>query len=207
MAVISPAKLKVEARKYSIIAGKELGVNPDWIYAQWAHETGGFSSQLALRNFNLAGITVRGTPGEWRSYSSLEEFTKDYVNIIKSSYPGVPGSETLAQFIYGLSKGKSGSWFGSEKWTSYYEKVKNWLFKALPGLQYGPLGGKSEEMFEEAWTGGQKVADKIKNFWESLTLENAVRILLVLLAVIVGIISLMKMLEISPFKIAGRLVK
>ena len=49
--------------------GAERGVDPEIIYGQWYHETGGFTSRLTKENNNLAGL--KGTDGEYMSFSSI----------------------------------------------------------------------------------------------------------------------------------------
>lgn len=39
------------------VAGGIAGIDPKIIYAQWAHETAGFSSELCVEYNNLAGVT------------------------------------------------------------------------------------------------------------------------------------------------------
>lgn len=45
--------------RYACMAARLAGknINPDWIYAQWAHETNNFTSDLCLLLNNCAGLT------------------------------------------------------------------------------------------------------------------------------------------------------
>jgi len=54
-------------------AGEALSLPWQWVYAQWGHETGGFSSQLMQEDNNLAGITTMS--GDYASYESFDDFT------------------------------------------------------------------------------------------------------------------------------------
>ena len=41
----------------AVIASDRSGIPTDWIVAQWAHETGNFTSELCVNYCNYAGIT------------------------------------------------------------------------------------------------------------------------------------------------------
>lgn len=55
------------AERTAQVANADLGTNnidPRWIYAQWQHETGNFTSQLTTENNNFGGITQTEPNGE-----------------------------------------------------------------------------------------------------------------------------------------------
>lgn len=55
------------AERAAQVANADLGTNnidPRWIYAQWQHETGNFTSQLTTENNNFGGITQEEPNGE-----------------------------------------------------------------------------------------------------------------------------------------------
>ena len=41
----------------AVIASDRSGIPTDWIVAQWAHETGNFTSELCVNYCNYAGIS------------------------------------------------------------------------------------------------------------------------------------------------------
>ena len=63
---------------------------PEWIYAQWAFETGNFTSDLTKYNKNLGGLTQTEPNGEenkqpdggnyYKKYNTIEEYARDYVD-------------------------------------------------------------------------------------------------------------------------------
>lgn len=63
---------------------------PEWIYAQWAFETGNFTSDLTKYNKNLGGLTQTEPNGEenkqpdggnyYKKYDTIEEYARDYVD-------------------------------------------------------------------------------------------------------------------------------
>jgi flagellum-specific peptidoglycan hydrolase FlgJ len=81
-------------------AGASLGLPPEWIYAQWAHESDAFSSELAVEDYNLAGLTNVG--GGYASYDSYEDFADNYVSFLKH-YPVTLGSKNINEFASNLS--------------------------------------------------------------------------------------------------------
>ena len=92
----------------AIQIGQGLNVPPAVIYAQLFHESGGFTSQLAKENFNLAGLTQTTPNGEgnkqpdggnyYKQYSSVKEFADDYIKFIKQNDPSAMGAQTPAQY-------------------------------------------------------------------------------------------------------------
>lgn len=95
-------------------AGEQLGVPAYIILGQWAFEQPDGLANPARYNYNIAGITTSGIPGDWRAYRDEMDFANDYVTLIKSGYPNVPGSQTAQDFAYNLKYGSWGSYYGED---------------------------------------------------------------------------------------------
>mgnify|MGYP000880878402 CR=1 FL=1 len=139
-----------EVYKWAKWVSEKIQVPAEIIYAQWSLEAGESGIQSpANKNYNLGGLTVSGTPGIWRKYSSLAEFASDYVySFILPGYPKVVGAETIDEFVLGLKQGKWGSYFGSESVESYGGKLKSRYkylgFPASPGSSVSSASDTAE---------------------------------------------------------------
>ncbi len=105
------------------VSGK-TGIRPDLIWAQWAHETGGFTNRGATQLNNLAGINVPGGGGrDYRSFSSLQSFGDYYAHLMNSArYAGVAGAKTAGEFAARL---KAGGYYGDTQ-ANYARGVGAW---------------------------------------------------------------------------------
>jgi hypothetical protein len=106
-------------------AGAELGIPWTYVYGQWAHETGNFTSYVADVYHNLAGIKNYNDMSEYQGYGSLKDFKDAYVRLLKR-YEGVPNAPSLETFITNL---KSGGYFG-DTLQNYYQGVLNQIKEA-----------------------------------------------------------------------------
>lgn len=145
-----------EVFKWAKWASEKIDVPAEIIYAQWSLEAGESGIQNpAKRSYNLAGLTVSGTPGIWRKYSSLAEFASDYVySFILPGYPQVVGTKTIDEFVRGLKFGKWGSYFGSESIESYGSKLKSrykYLDFSAPNSSDSADGAELKHYKEPLW--------------------------------------------------------
>ena len=88
---------------YAIQAGGQLGVSPNVILAQWAHESAWGTSNLAVNQNNYGGIT---SGGGYASYASPADFANSYTSLLQNNYPQAlnTGSDATG-FVYGLQQG------------------------------------------------------------------------------------------------------
>lgn len=102
------------------VSAEISGLPAEWIYAQWSHETGGFSSVLSEEYHNLGGITQvqpNDTPQpdgncyymQFNSYESYAEYFGKYLTYYRED--GIYLSETIADYITAL---KNGGYFGDD---------------------------------------------------------------------------------------------
>ena len=94
-----PSDIAREAAIQAKRVGEAKGVDPRIIYAQWYHESAGFSSQLATENRNLGGLTQSEPNGEdnkqpasdgnayYKEYNSVAEYADDYMRSFLDYYP------------------------------------------------------------------------------------------------------------------------
>lgn len=114
--------------------GAERGVDPEIIYGQWYHETGGFTSRLTKENNNLAGL--KGTDGEYMSFSSIEEFA-NYFNRIWGPY--IAGATPPEEYA---SKLKSEGYF-EDGYDNYVAGIKGGM-QNIPSGDSGESGASGE---------------------------------------------------------------
>lgn len=110
-------------------AGAGLGVSPSTILAQWALESGYGTSNLAVGQGNLAGLTTPGSNGSsFQSFASPAAFETAYVNTIAGGFPAAENTGAdLTGFVGGLASGNSGSYFGTQTSTSYLSSLSGAL--------------------------------------------------------------------------------
>lgn len=95
---------------YALSAGKQLGIDPAFVLAQWLYETGGGTNLGSTKYNNLAGI--KSAPNAAKGiydpsdsihagYNSLSAFKDDYVRVMNLRYydnfrsTALPGSSPL----------------------------------------------------------------------------------------------------------------
>lgn len=115
--------------------GAERGVDPEIIYGQWYHETGGFTSRLTKENNNLAGL--KGTNGEYMSFSSIDEFA-NYFNRIWGPY--IAGATSPEDYA---SKLKREGYF-TDGYENYVAGIKGGM-QHIPSSDSDSSGGESGE--------------------------------------------------------------
>ncbi|MEE1362852.1 MAG: glucosaminidase domain-containing protein [Selenomonadaceae bacterium] len=103
------------------LAKDGYNIPAEWIYSQWAHESGNFESQLAKENNNIGGLTQSTPNGEenkqpdgdnyYRVYNNLQDYAKSYVNDFIKRYDGMKGLNSMEEFVYAL---KNNGYFGDD---------------------------------------------------------------------------------------------
>jgi len=104
------------AERAAEIAGTPI--KAEWIYCQWAHETGQFTSELMQSNHNLGGLCQvekndSSQPDgdqyyiHFPSYEACAEYFGYYLRNYRED--GIYGAETLADYVRAL---KHGGYFG-----------------------------------------------------------------------------------------------
>lgn len=126
------------------LVSNATGVPADLIYAQWQHETGGFTNRGARELNNLAGINIPGGKGEdYKSYDSLGDFAADYIKNLARNYPQAMGAQNPQDFANGLSQGRIGSWFDNKKAGSvdaYAAGLNRWMNQDRSGYAQSLAG-------------------------------------------------------------------
>ena len=103
------------------LAKDGYNIPAEWIYSQWAHESGNFESTLARENNNIGGLTQSTPNGEenkqpdgdnyYRVYDNLQDYAKSYVNDFIKRYDGMKGLNSMEEFVYAL---KNNGYFGDD---------------------------------------------------------------------------------------------
>ena len=85
---------------------KDLNIDPTIIYGQWYHESGGFSSKLAMENCNLGGLTQTTPNGAenkqpdggnyYMVFSSIHDYAEYFKRIWGPDIKGVSSAEQYA---------------------------------------------------------------------------------------------------------------
>ena len=87
----------------------QTGIPADYIYRQWAHESGNFESRLAKENNNFGGLTQTTPNGEdnkqpdggnyYRQYDNMHEYAESYVNDFINRYDGKENIKSMEDFV------------------------------------------------------------------------------------------------------------
>jgi murein DD-endopeptidase MepM/ murein hydrolase activator NlpD len=111
-------------------AGQLAGVDPSFVFAQWAHESG-YGTNTGAKYNNLAGILAyKGSPygTSGKKYSNINDFITDYVNVIKNPRYDLSGIKNVTDFANALRAGgyaEDSSYSSSPTWieaSNYYKK-------------------------------------------------------------------------------------
>jgi flagellum-specific peptidoglycan hydrolase FlgJ len=116
------------------------GIPADLLYAQWEHETAGFTNRGARDLNNLAGVNVPGGKGQdYRKFGSLDEFGDYYAYLMRPGglYPGARSAKTPEQLAAAL---KAGGYY-SGKESDYAANTRRY-FDGIQGAT-GSLGAAS----------------------------------------------------------------
>jgi hypothetical protein len=95
------------AREVAGKVGAKLGIEPKLIFEQWAHETGGFASNVMKKFNNFGGIRLPGKT-EYQKFDSLEAYGDRYAQLMSSKRyqkAGIGSAKTTEDFAAALKKG------------------------------------------------------------------------------------------------------
>lgn len=113
-----------QARALAKQVAARTGVPAELIYAQWAHETNGFTSRLVGDSNNLGGIKNSGGFG-YRSFSSLSDFGNFYSRLLTNkryTAQGVLQAQTPEDFAGALKRGG----YYEDSYSNYLGGMKRW---------------------------------------------------------------------------------
>jgi hypothetical protein len=113
---------KAQAQRVS----RMTGIPADIVYAQWQHETGGFTNRGARDLNNLAGINVPGGKGEdYQKFGSLDEFGDRWAYLMRSGgrYDAARSAKTPEAFAAAL---KAGGYY-SGKESDYANDMRRYM--------------------------------------------------------------------------------
>lgn len=106
----------------------DLDVNPQVLYGQWYHETGGFTSKLTRENNNLGGITQTEWNGDdnkqpdgngyYMEFDSIRDYADYYKRIWGPYIKGIKDSATMAAVL------KSEGYYGADQ-SEYQSGIEN----------------------------------------------------------------------------------
>lgn len=117
----------------------DLQIDPRWIYCQWVHESSDFTSDLAVSNHNLGGLTqvsYNDTPqpdGDFYyiNFPTYEDYARYFGNYLHYFIDGgLDTATTLEEYITALKNSPSGAYFGDslENYISNCERIYNETF-------------------------------------------------------------------------------
>lgn len=97
-----------KVKPYAQKVGKDLNINPDYIVAHWAHETG-YGSNTGFKQNNLAGyMAYSGSPYgiNGKPFRDLGEFSVAYESMLKNKrYAGIYNANSPQEFAQALKNG------------------------------------------------------------------------------------------------------
>lgn len=129
------ATVSGQARAQADRVSKLTGIPADILYAQWAHETGGFTNRGAKDLHNLAGVNVPGGKGQdYRNFKSFDEFGNYYAYLMRDGgrYAGASKAKTPEEFAAIL---KAGGYYADSQ-TNYASDMRRY-FDGIPGASSG----------------------------------------------------------------------
>ena len=113
----------------------KTGIPADWVWAQWAHETGDFKSKLMRDNNNFGGLTQEEPNGDenkqpdgdnyYMKFNSPKEYADYFARYIKYyKADGVFDAKNVDEYVQAL---KQGGYFGDyiENYTAGVKKFLN----------------------------------------------------------------------------------
>ncbi len=110
-----------KARELAKRVSAQTGVAADWIFAQWAHETDNFTSNVFRKYHNLAGIRVGG---QYQNFSSMDESADRYAQVLSlPRYASARGAHSASDFAYAL---KMGGYY-EDKYANYIRGMQRFL--------------------------------------------------------------------------------
>lgn len=125
-------------RAAAVAADRGLNVDPKWIYCQWCHETGDFTSDMCNDYHNLGGLTQtepNDTPQpdganyymQFDSYEAYADYFGKYITWYQEN--GIYDAQTMEDYITCL---KNGGYFGDslENYLSDCQSIYNETFGA-----------------------------------------------------------------------------
>lgn len=106
-------------------AEKDLTIDPKWIYSQWNHETGAFTSELQASNHNLGGL-CQSEPNDtpqpdgncyYMNFDTFEDYATYFGHYLGYYVEnGIDSATTLYDYLVAL---KNGGYFG-DSLDNYY---------------------------------------------------------------------------------------
>ncbi|SPF56660.1 glycoside hydrolase family 73 protein [Candidatus Desulfosporosinus infrequens] len=111
-------------------------IDPRWVYSQWQHESDHFTSQLAVENHNLGGLTQidpNDSPQPdgnyyYINFASDEEYAVYFGRYLRYFLDsGIDQASTLTEYIIALKNSPSGAYFGDslENYLADCQKIYN----------------------------------------------------------------------------------
>lgn len=137
----------------------KTGIKAELIYAQWWHESAGFTSRLARENYNFGGVTQEEPNGEdnkqpdgnnyYKVYSSPQEWADKYTEyIMHPDFSEAQIARSPEDFAWVL---KTGGY--------YTDDVDNYIAGLENGISNIPADNPSDAIQEQHWS--EEYADKL----------------------------------------------
>ena len=137
------------AMQYKDVAekvGKELGVDPGILIAQWGLETSWGTKTVGQYNFgNIKDVTGKGPKAydkmeksrdSYKSYDSPDAFAADYTALIKRNFPKAVGAGSdIGAFSAGLQSGTKGAYATDPNYRKSLASTFNSLSSIIPSAQ------------------------------------------------------------------------
>lgn len=149
-------------------------IDPEWIYAQWRHESGNFTSQLSVENNNFGGLTQVEPNGEenkqpdGNNYYKVFDSPEDYANYYADylclyAEDGLSSVHTLNDFATVLKQGG----YYDDTVENYTNALNNMISMADPITAIGAYPTTSFFYSrEDLPTVGRNEPNKERGVWE-----------------------------------------
>lgn len=162
-----------------ILKTKGITVDPLWITAQWAHETG-YGQNTGSKYNNLAGMyAYNGSPYgiNGKQYESLDDFVVDYSTTLSNKrYSGIDGAGSVTAFASALKAGgyaTDPNYAYANTWTEAVEIGKTLQkYNSTVAGESGSEEVKWYDLYRIDPTTGKKVKVSWKDFFLGPTVET-----------------------------------
>lgn len=147
-------------------AAETAGLPWEWIYAQWYHETGGFTSDV-LRDYNNAGGLFRPDLQDYIVFPTIDDFVNYWANYIQGYRDdGIYEAKTPEEYALALASNRSGT---GKYYTDDPANYISGMLNAIAGL--GDNAGGSN--FNSPVSSGAKSTSFWDNWQNPLTLFDS----------------------------------
>lgn len=156
----SDSSISDRARVQAARISQKTGIPADFIYAQFAHETGNFSNRGAKSLHNFAGVNVPGGKGQdYRDFGSDDKFGDYFANLMRTLYPDTLKAKTAGEYAHALKNGVGGRQYYSDSESNYTRGIRG-ASSTIAGASTGGSSSTTNDQSKSVTTGDINIFTK-----------------------------------------------